>query len=160
MSLTCEVVAKGSWKPHVFIHCSPPGITQPRTVLMAWCYQGDVKVYLQSRVSKLLLYPNSCSVQYLHWGSQFFTCFISAYTKAHILKGHHRSQRFTELLTDKAFLQKDPFQVGFEILHHSSCCTWLTFRRSQECVRAQKPNTISAILVFLQTAGRWILFTS
>lgn len=41
---------------------------------------------------------------------------------AQILKGYHRSQRFMELLTDKVFLQKDPFQVGFEILHHLSCC--------------------------------------
>lgn len=106
VSLTCEVVAKGNWKPRVFTQGSPPGITQPRTVLVTLCYQWDVKAYLQSGLSELLLYPKSCSVQCLHWGSLIFTCFISVYAKAQILKGHHRSQNFTELLTDSLSLER------------------------------------------------------
>lgn len=77
VGLACEVVAKGIWKPHVFIQGSLPWTTQSRSVLMTCCVISEMGRCTCNKDSKLLLYANSCAVQCLHWGSLIFTCFIS-----------------------------------------------------------------------------------
>lgn len=92
-----------------------------RRVPVTLCYQGDVKVHLQSGISKLLLYLNSCAFQCINWGSRIFTCNCTQHSnskrpwhKAVLHKTANKRSLFSEL-----------FQVGFEISRLPSCCTWL-----------------------------------